>query len=266
MPGEISVELLGGGEPAPLLALRIVLDDVGFVRPLRGAVANLLPPRRSPDRTERFCGREVDLRGGEVGDPPAWSRSRCVMMMCRTSSRAKPSRSIWWATVSSWLRIALTMRRVGPTRFGIVAVMCAVATVDQDQPVVGFDQQHVADHRGGRHVHGAAVEVVDLHASPGPPDARSSNCSISSLRRNEIDLVVEHALQCDAAQHRDDHRRQTMRVDRRPSRHRALTASWIRFSISSRNSRSAEIICGLTSSDGPATASAHSTSRARFTG
>ena len=26
--------------------------------------------------------------------------------------------------------------------------MCAVSTVDQHQPVVGFDQQHVADHRG----------------------------------------------------------------------------------------------------------------------
>ncbi len=73
MPGEISVEFLGGGEPAPLLAPRIVLDDVGSVRPLRGAVANLLPPRRGPDGTKRFRGRDVDLCGREVGE------SACVV-------------------------------------------------------------------------------------------------------------------------------------------------------------------------------------------
>src|SRR5215207_5534985 len=61
------IELLSGGEPAPLLALRVVFDNVGFVRPLRGAVANFLPPRRSPDRTERFCGGDVDSGVGEVG-------------------------------------------------------------------------------------------------------------------------------------------------------------------------------------------------------
>ncbi len=48
-------------------------------------------------------------------------------------------------------------RRVG-------AVVQAEAGVDEDQTVVGFDEQDVTDaYRSTRRVHGAAVEVVDLH-------------------------------------------------------------------------------------------------------
>jgi hypothetical protein len=61
---------------------------------------------------------------------------------------------------------------------GIIAVICAETTVYQDEPVVGLDQQHVADHRCGLHGHGAAVRVVNLHASRTPRRAVSS-CSTS---------------------------------------------------------------------------------------
>src|ERR1700752_149003 len=45
----------------------------------------------------------------------------------------------------------------------------AEAGVDKDQTVVGFDEQHVAHQRSGRHLHGAAVEVVNFHdATPSP--------------------------------------------------------------------------------------------------
>ncbi len=47
---------------------------------------------------------------------------------------------------------------------GIGAVLEAEAGVDEHQPVVGLDEQHVAHDGGARCVHGAAVEVMDLHA------------------------------------------------------------------------------------------------------
>ena len=63
-------------------------------------------------------------------------------------------------------------RRIG-------AVQRAEATVHQDQAVVGLDQQHVADHRSGRQVHGAAVEMMDLHDWPAIPSLDASICSTS---------------------------------------------------------------------------------------
>ncbi len=47
------------------------------------------------------------------------------------------------------------------------AVVDSEAGVDEDQAVVGFDQQHMADAlRPADRVHGAAVEMVNLHCSP----------------------------------------------------------------------------------------------------
>lgn len=44
-----------------------------------------------------------------------WSASKCVRMMCRTSSRSKPSRSTWWAAVSSaCCRPSALARPAGP--------------------------------------------------------------------------------------------------------------------------------------------------------
>ena len=49
-----------------------------------------------------------------------------------------------------------------PLRIG--AVVDAEAGVDEHQAVVGFDQQHMAHAlRTANRVHGAAVEMVDLH-------------------------------------------------------------------------------------------------------
>jgi hypothetical protein len=53
---------------------------------------------------------------------------------------------------------------------GARAVVGAEAGVDEDEAVVGLDQQHVADQRCGRQTHRAAVEVVHLHDRP--PSAR----------------------------------------------------------------------------------------------
>ena len=52
-----------------------------------------------------------------------------------------------------------------PLRVG--AVVDSEAGVDEDQAVVGLHQQHVAHAlRSANRVHGAAVEMVDLHWSP----------------------------------------------------------------------------------------------------
>ena len=61
----------------------------------------------------------------------------------------------------------------------IGAVVDSEAGVDEDQAVVGLHQQHMAYALGtANRVHGAAVEMVDLHRSARPQIARraSSNC------------------------------------------------------------------------------------------
>ncbi len=51
--------------------------------------------------------------------------------------------------------------------FRVGAVVDAVAGVDEDQTVVGLHHQHMTDAlRTANGVHGAAVEMVDLHCSP----------------------------------------------------------------------------------------------------
>ena len=179
MPGEISVSSLAAANPRHFSPRGSCSTMLGFVRPLRGAVANLLPPRRRPNRAERLCRREVDLRGGEVGHT-----ARVVQVQMRDddvphviSRKAQPVDLVDDGFVVVEDRPDHVPGRPNP--LGIVAVMRAVATVNQDESVVGFDQQHVADHRCGRHVHGAAVEVVNLHAS-GTPRRAASNCSTSS--------------------------------------------------------------------------------------
>ena len=57
----------------------------------------------------------------------------------------------------------------------IGAVLEAEAGVDEDQAVVGLDQQNVADTvRGPRRVHRAAVEMMNLHCSVVPTRASTS--------------------------------------------------------------------------------------------
>ncbi len=64
-------------------------------------------------------------------------------------------------------------RRADPG--GVIAIVRAVAGVDEDQTVVGLHEQHVADDRRcPEWAHRPAVEVMDLHSSPVPTRASSS--------------------------------------------------------------------------------------------
>src|SRR6185437_15431690 len=115
------------------------------------------------------CG-DVDLRGWEVGE----SAGVVHVEMCDDDVPDVISlQTHLFDLAGDRLLVAqdssdYVLGRSHPRRVG--AIICAEAAVDQDQPVVGLDKQHVADHRGGRHVHGAAVEVMNLHAGcPSPP-------------------------------------------------------------------------------------------------
>src|ERR1700757_5218346 len=66
-PGGDLIEFLGRGKPAPLLAMWVVLNDVGFVGPLSRPVAEFLSPRRRPDCSEGLGDGDVDLCVREVG-------------------------------------------------------------------------------------------------------------------------------------------------------------------------------------------------------
>ena len=175
MPGAISSSSFAAANPRQDSRLRIVLDDFRFGGPLLAAVAHLLLAGRRPERGERFGSGDVDVRVGKSAIPPMWSVSKCVTTMWRTSSRRKPSRR------SGVQRFRWYEHRPGDEAdrahpSGGSAQSCEPeAGVDENQTVVGLDEQHVTDASGrAGEVHRAAVEVVDLHVLRVPTRASSS--------------------------------------------------------------------------------------------
>ena len=86
-----------------------MFHDFGLVCPLSASVARLLETRRGGDRAERLGRGDVDLGLREVGQT-----ADVVQVEVRDDDMAdivwrKPSRSIWWAAVSSLLRMGLSM-------------------------------------------------------------------------------------------------------------------------------------------------------------
>ena len=112
---------------------------------------------------------------GKSSSPPAWSKSRWVRTMWRTSRRANPSRSTWASAVRRRVEpdaVHVDEQRAQPP-VGMLHVADAEARVDQHQAGIRLDEEAVADEKPGRaaadpvpdpsaeRAHAAAVEVMD---------------------------------------------------------------------------------------------------------
>ena len=117
---------------------------------------------------ERFRSGDVDLRMRKI---------RYAADMVRVEVRDHNVADVLKAEAEL---VDLVRRRFGGHQHGsgdepdrphssrrIGAVVQAETGIDEDQPVVCLDEQHVTDTRGSAgKVHRAAVEVVNLHCSP----------------------------------------------------------------------------------------------------
>ena len=188
------VKLLRGSEASPLLSLRSVLDDLGAVRPLHRAEAEPLSARRGAQRAERLCGSDVYLGLGEFGyaaDVVAIEmRDDDVAHVVPSKTELLDLSDGGFLALQHWADEV--SRRPHPL-CGIAAVFRPEAGVDQDQTVVGLDEQHVAHHPATPvGVQGSAVEVVNLHTSSvlderprreRPPRLRTT-CADVAVRRS----------------------------------------------------------------------------------
>ena len=139
--------------------------------------------------------------------PPTWSVSRWVRTMWRTSSRRKPSRSSWWAAASVGSNTGRVMNRTGPTRSASGRRSRRCRSRRRRGP--GRCRFRAAEHgrrtRDRGRVHGAAVEMVNLHCSVVP--TRVEHFATPDLgdqaRRVEVDALVDDAVAVEE-EHRDD--------------------------------------------------------------
>ena len=139
------VEFLGGGESAPLLPVGIVLDDLGSVRPLAGAEADLLSERRFTHRADHSALVAWICASGKVRD----AADVVHVEMCDddvADVRAGEAESLDLAQ----RRLVVVEHRLeevarGPDAGVVVTVVRPVSGVDENQAVVGLDEQYVAD-------------------------------------------------------------------------------------------------------------------------
>ncbi len=180
------VEFLGGGESPPFLPVGVVLDDLGPVRPLAGAKAHLLLERRFTHSALYFGAGGVDLCVGKVGDA-----ADVVHVEMRDDDVADIGAGEAEALHLAQRRLAVVEHRLeevarGPDAGVVVAVVRPVSGVDENQAVVGLDEQYVTDDsRCYVRVHRPAVQMVDLHSSPDPARASSSPRPICVTRLAE---------------------------------------------------------------------------------
>ena len=143
--GRDLVEFLGGGEPAPRLAVGLVVDEVRSVRPLRAAEPEPLPTARL-NAPRELRGGHVDLGVREVGeaadvvDVEVGRDDVADVVDAKPEALDLPGRGLGGIEprpqqVAGRARSAVGSRAVAQAETG----------VHEDEPAIGLDEQDVAD-------------------------------------------------------------------------------------------------------------------------
>ncbi len=164
-------------EAEPLVALDLVPDPARVVLPVDAEVAGAVAQARVEGGVE-LAAEDVDLGLGEVGQAAGVVGVEVGGDDLAHVGGVEAEALTCSSAVSSIVGLRVHQREDGPELFRVARVLGAEAGVDQDQPVVGLDQQAVADAPARLEqaalavdqprpagAERAAVEVVDAHAA-----------------------------------------------------------------------------------------------------
>ncbi len=172
-------------EAHPLVAAGLVGDPLRPVLEVRAGGSGTRSRSVGSSAARCSAPNTWTSASGKSGSPPAWSTSRWVTVMWRTSpgSSPVPGSARSRCPRRRGLGCRRGLERDAETAIGVLGVVHAEACIDQDELITGLDQQAVADDLGGaktalagdealaQRAQTAAVEVMDARHVAREPTA-----------------------------------------------------------------------------------------------